>query len=31
MHATRPAAPGAPRVLTGLPRAELWTEVRAGT
>jgi MinD-like ATPase involved in chromosome partitioning or flagellar assembly len=30
-HATRPAAPGAPRVLTGLPRAELWTEVRAGT
>ena len=30
-QATRPAAPGAPRVLTGLPRAELWTELRAGT
>jgi hypothetical protein len=30
-HATRLAAPGAPRVLTGLPRAGLWTEVRAGT
>jgi cellulose biosynthesis protein BcsQ len=30
-HATRPAAPGGPRVLTGLPRAELWTEVRPGT
>jgi len=30
-HATRPAAAGGPRVLTGLPRAELWTEVRPGT
>jgi cellulose biosynthesis protein BcsQ len=29
--ATRRAAPGGPRVLTGLPRAELWTEVRPGT
>jgi cellulose biosynthesis protein BcsQ len=25
------AAPGGPRVLPGLPRAELWTEVRPGT
>jgi hypothetical protein len=29
--ATRRAAAGGPRVLTGLPRAELWTEVRPGT
>ena len=30
-HATRRACPDGPRVLTGLPRAELWTEVRPST
>jgi Flp pilus assembly CpaE family ATPase len=30
-HSLRRAAPGGPRVLPGLPRAELWTEVRPGT
>jgi Flp pilus assembly CpaE family ATPase len=30
-RATKRAAPGGPRVLPGLPRAELWTEVRPGT
>ena len=30
-QAARRAAPGGPRVLTGLPRAELWTEVRPAT
>ena len=30
-RATRRAAPGGPRVLPGLPRAELWTAVRPGT
>src|ERR687894_1526693 len=30
-RATRRAAPGGPWVLPGLPRAELWTEVRPGT
>jgi Flp pilus assembly CpaE family ATPase len=30
-QAVRRAAPGGPRVLPGLPRAELWTEVRPGT
>jgi Flp pilus assembly CpaE family ATPase len=30
-HATRRASPDGPRVLTGLPRAELWTEVRPST
>jgi MinD-like ATPase involved in chromosome partitioning or flagellar assembly len=30
-RAARRAAPGGPRVLPGLPRAELWTEVRPGT
>jgi len=30
-QSVRRAAPGGPRVLPGLPRAELWTEVRPGT
>jgi Flp pilus assembly CpaE family ATPase len=30
-RATRRAAPGGPKVLTGPPRAELWTELRPGT
>ena len=30
-RSVRRAAPGGPRVLPGLPRAELWTEVRPGT
>jgi Flp pilus assembly CpaE family ATPase len=30
-RATRRVAPGGPRVLPGLPRAELWTELRPGT
>jgi MinD-like ATPase involved in chromosome partitioning or flagellar assembly len=30
-RATRRAAPAGPRVLAGLPRAELWTEVRPST
>jgi Flp pilus assembly CpaE family ATPase len=30
-QSARRAAPGGPRVLPGLPRAELWTEVRPGT
>jgi len=30
-HATRRASPDGPRVLTGLPRAELWTELRPST
>lgn len=30
-QATRRAAPDGPRVLAGLPRAELWTEVRPST
>lgn len=30
-QATRRAGPGGPRVLSGLPRADLWTEVRPGT
>src|ERR671911_65808 len=30
-QAVRRAAPGGPRVLPGLPRAELWIEVRPGT
>ena len=30
-RAVRRAAPGGPRVLVGLPRAELWTEIRPGT
>jgi MinD-like ATPase involved in chromosome partitioning or flagellar assembly len=31
LEATRRAAPAGPRVLPGLPRADLWTEVRPGT
>jgi Flp pilus assembly CpaE family ATPase len=30
-RSVRRAAPGGPRVLVGLPRAELWTEIRPGT
>jgi MinD-like ATPase involved in chromosome partitioning or flagellar assembly len=30
-QATQRAGPGGPRVLSGLPRADLWTEVRPGT
>jgi Flp pilus assembly CpaE family ATPase len=30
-QSVRRAAPGGPRVLPGLPRAELWTEIRPGT
>jgi MinD-like ATPase involved in chromosome partitioning or flagellar assembly len=30
-HATHRAGPGGPRVLSGLPRADLWTEIRPGT
>ena len=30
-QSVRRAAPRGPRVLPGLPRAELWTEVRPGT
>lgn len=30
-QATRRAGPAGPRVLSGLPRAELWTEIRPGT
>jgi MinD-like ATPase involved in chromosome partitioning or flagellar assembly len=30
-HATRRAGAGGPRVLSGLPRADLWTEVRPAT
>jgi MinD-like ATPase involved in chromosome partitioning or flagellar assembly len=30
-RSVRRAAPGGPRVLAGLPRAELWTEIRPGT
>jgi hypothetical protein len=30
-QSVRRAAAGGPRVLSGLPRAELWTEVRPGT
>jgi hypothetical protein len=30
-RSARRAAPGGPRVLVGLPRAELWTEIRPGT
>jgi hypothetical protein len=30
-QSVRRAAPGGPRVLPRLPRAELWTEVRPGT
>lgn len=30
-QATRRAGPAGPRVLSGLPRADLWTEVRPGT
>jgi MinD-like ATPase involved in chromosome partitioning or flagellar assembly len=30
-QATRRAGPGGPRVLSGLPRADLWTEIRPGT
>jgi hypothetical protein len=30
-RSVRRAAPGGPRVLPGLPRAELWTEVRPGS
>src|SRR5829696_6305902 len=30
-QSVRRAAPGGPRILPGLPRAELWTEVRPGT